>query len=74
MKLTTCNHNYDLVRKSICSGYFSNAAKIKSIGEYVNLRTGIPCKLHPSSALYSLGYAPDYVVYHELIMTTKEYM
>jgi pre-mRNA-splicing factor ATP-dependent RNA helicase DHX38/PRP16 len=24
--------------------------------------------------LFSLGYAPDYVVYHELIMTSKEYM
>lgn len=30
--------------------------------------------LHPSSALYSLGYAPDYIVYHELTMTTREYM
>ena len=68
------NSKYDLVRKAICSGYFINAAKIKGIGEYVNLRTGIPCKLHPSSALFTLGYAPDYIVYHELIMTTKEYM
>ena len=36
--------------------------------------TGIPCNLHPSSALYGLGYTPDYVVYHELILTGKEYM
>jgi len=63
-----------LVRKAICSAYFANACKIKGIGDYVNLRTGIPAKLHPSSALFALGYAPDYVVYHELIMTTKEYM
>jgi pre-mRNA-splicing factor ATP-dependent RNA helicase DHX38/PRP16 len=51
-----------------------NSAKMKSIGEYTNLRTAIPCKLHPSSSLFSLGYAPDYLVYHELVMTTKEYM
>ncbi len=51
-----------------------NAAKIKGIGDYVNLRTGINCKLHPSSSLFSLGFAPDYVVYHELLMTSKEYM
>jgi pre-mRNA-splicing factor ATP-dependent RNA helicase DHX38/PRP16 len=38
------------------------------------LRTGIPCVLHPSSAIYGLGFSPDYVVYHELVMTTKEYM
>jgi len=43
--------NWDPIRKCICSGYFHNAAKIKGIGEYVNLRTGIPCVLHPSSAI-----------------------
>ena len=36
--------------------------------------TGIPSSLHPSSALFGLGYTPDYVCYHELISTTKEYM
>jgi pre-mRNA-splicing factor ATP-dependent RNA helicase DHX38/PRP16 len=35
---------------------------------------GIPCSLHPSSALFGLGYTPDYVCYHELISTSKEYM
>lgn len=44
------------------------------MGEYVNCRNGMPCHLHPSSALYGLGYSPEYVVYHELILTTKEYM
>lgn len=45
------------------------------VGEYVKLlRTGMPCNLHPSSALAGLGYTPDYVVYHELVMTHKEYM
>lgn len=34
----------------------------------------MPCHLHPSSALYGLGFTPDYVVYHELVFTTKEYM
>jgi len=67
-------NRYDLVRKAIVSAYFTNAAKIKGIGDYINLRTGIPCKVHPSSALFSLGYAPDFIVYHELVMTSKEYM
>ena len=44
------------------------------LGEYVNMLTGIPCHLHPSSSLFGLGYTPDYVVYHELVMTSKEYM
>jgi len=74
IELVSCKNNWEDVRKCIVAGYFLNAAKLKGIGEYVNLRTGIPCVLHPSSAIYSLGYTPDYCVYHELIMTSKEYM
>lgn len=47
---------------------------MKGIGEYVNCRTGMPCHLHPTSALFGLGNTPDYVVYHELVMTAREYM
>ncbi|WIA21043.1 hypothetical protein OEZ85_005370 [Tetradesmus obliquus] len=74
LPLTSCGSDWDVVRKAICSAYFSNAGKFKGIGEYVNCRTGMPCHLHPSSALYGLGYTPDYVVYHELVFTSKEYM
>ena len=74
IQLVSCKNNWEDVRKCIIAGYFLNSAKLKGIGEYVNLRTGIPCVLHPSSAIYSLGYTPDYCVYHELIMTSKEYM
>lgn len=70
----SCNGVWDVVRKAICSSYFYNSGRIKGIGEYVNMLTGIPAALHPSSALFGLGYTPDYVTYHELIMTTKEYM
>lgn len=74
MANTTVGHKWDNVRKSMCSSYFVNAARIKGIGEYVNMLTGIPCHLHPSSALFGLGYTPDYVVYHELVLTSKEYV
>lgn len=53
------------IRKCIAAGYFHQAARVKNLGEYVNIRTGLPCVLHPTSALYGLGYMPDYVVYHE---------
>ena len=65
---------WDVIRKAICAAYFYNSSKIKGIGEYINMLTGIPSALHPSSALFGLGYTPDYVCYHELISTTKEYM
>ena len=34
----------------------------------------LPLSLYLCSALYGLGYTPDYIVYHELVMTSKEYM
>lgn len=72
--LSSCGSDWDVIRKAICSAYFHNAARLKGVGEYVNCRTGMPCHLHPSSALYGLGYTPEHIVYHELVLTTKEYM
>ncbi|XP_031561491.1 pre-mRNA-splicing factor ATP-dependent RNA helicase PRP16-like [Actinia tenebrosa] len=72
--LKSCGNDWDVIRKCICSAYFHQAAKLKGIGEYVNMRTGMPCHLHPTSALFGMGYTPDYIVYHELVMTSKEYM
>jgi pre-mRNA-splicing factor ATP-dependent RNA helicase DHX38/PRP16 len=74
MAMISCGTDWDVIRKCICSGYYHQAAKVKGIGEYVNLRTSVTVQLHPTSALYGLGYLPDYVVYHELILTSKEYM
>lgn len=65
--------DWDIIRKCICSGFFHQAAKAKGMAEYLNLRTGISMHLHPTSALYGLGTAPEYVVYHELILTSKQY-
>jgi len=70
----TCGSDWDIIRKCICSAYFHQAAKLKGIGEYQNLRSGMPCHLHPTSALYGMGITPDYVVYHELVLTSREYV
>ncbi|PLW30386.1 hypothetical protein PCASD_21279 [Puccinia coronata f. sp. avenae] len=74
LEVIACGTDWDIIRKCICAGYFHQAAKVKGIGEYQNCRTGVPMQLHPTSALYGLGFLPDYVVYHELILTSKEYM
>lgn len=74
MELISAGTDFDVLRKAITAGYFHQAAKAKGIGEFVNIRSGLPTHLHPTSALYGLGYTPNYVVYHELILTSKEYM
>ena len=70
----SCGSDWDVLRRCICSGYYHQAAKVRGVGEYANLRTSVTVQLHPTSALSGLGYLPDYVVYHELILTSKEYM
>ena len=74
MRMASCGTDWDVIRRCICSGYYHQAAKVKGVGEYVNLRTSVTVQLHPTSALYGLGFLPDYVVYHELILTSREYM
>lgn len=74
MPLISCGTDWDTIRKCICSGFFHQAARVKGIGEFINLRTSVTMALHPTSALYGIGHVPEYVVYHELLLTSKEYM
>ncbi|KZT24702.1 pre-mRNA splicing factor [Neolentinus lepideus HHB14362 ss-1] len=74
MEIISAATDFDVIRKAITAGYFHQAARVKGIGEFINIRTGMPTHLHPTSALYGLGYTPTYVIYHELILTSKEYM
>jgi len=55
-----------ITRKAITAGYFHQAARVKGIGEFVNIRSGLPTHLHPTSALYGLGCklpSPTFEVY-----------
>jgi len=61
MELNSCGTDWDVIRRCICAGYYHQAAKVKGIGEYINLRTSVTIQLHPTSSLYGLGYLPDYV-------------
>ncbi|QLL34867.1 hypothetical protein HG536_0H02420 [Torulaspora globosa] len=72
--LISTGTDWHTIRKCICSGYAHQAAKVAGLGKYTSLRTGMELQLHPTSALYGLGDLPPYVVYHELLMTTKEYI
>ena len=74
IQLISCKGKLNTLRRAICAGYFPNAGRFKTIWNYNQIRTGLSCSLHPSSSLFLLGYPPDYVIYHELLMTSKEYM
>lgn len=40
MELISAGTDYDIVRKAITAGYFHQAARVKGIGEFVNIRSG----------------------------------
>lgn len=62
----------DVIRKVICSGYFRNAARKDPQEGFKTLIEGTSVSLHPSSALWNKP--AEYVVYHTLLLTAKEYM
>ncbi|PRT53467.1 Pre-mRNA-splicing factor ATP-dependent RNA helicase prp16 [Wickerhamiella sorbophila] len=64
----------DDVRRCVCSGYFHQAARTKGLQTYQGIRNNVVMKIHPTSALYGLGSLPEYIVYHELILTSQQYM
>lgn len=70
--IISCGPQTDMVRKVLCSGFFRNAARKDPQEGYKTLIESTPVYLHPSSALF--GKAAEYVIYHTLLLTTKEYM
>lgn len=74
MHQTSAGSDWDLIRKCICSGYFHQAARLRGVAEYSNLRSGMVSAVHPTSALYGLGYLPEFVVYHQIMLTSKTFM
>ncbi|CAH6718146.1 pre-mRNA-splicing factor ATP-dependent RNA helicase Prp22p [[Candida] jaroonii] len=73
MKVTqSCGLDYDKILKSLCSGFFRHAAKRDHQEGFKTLVEGTNVYLHPSSSLSTKS--PDYVIYHTLLLTTKEYM
>lgn len=41
MEILSVGTDWDIVRKCITAGYFHQAARVKGIGEYMNVRTGV---------------------------------
>ncbi|KAG4302822.1 hypothetical protein PCK1_000982, partial [Pneumocystis canis] len=70
--IVSCGKNYDRVRRALISGFFNHASKKDPHEGYKTIVEGTPVYIHPSSAIF--GKPADWVIYHELIATTKEYM
>ncbi|XP_055590392.1 pre-mRNA-splicing factor ATP-dependent RNA helicase DHX16 [Uranotaenia lowii] len=60
------------IRKSITAGYFYHIARLSKGGNYKTVKHNQTVMIHPNSALFE--ELPRWVLYHELVFTTKEYM
>ena len=71
-QIVSCGRNTMKVRQAFCSGFFRNAARKDPQEGYKTLIEGTPVYMHPSSALF--GKPAEHVIFHTLVLTTKEYM
>jgi len=72
LDLISGGRNYKIICKAITAGYFTNASKKDPQEGFRTLVDQNPVYIHPSSALFNKN--PEYVIYHELVLTSKEYM
>ncbi|KAL0770239.1 hypothetical protein Bca101_035389 [Brassica carinata] len=69
LDVVSAGKNFTWIRKAITAGFFFHGARKDPQEGYLTLVENQPVYIHPGSALQ-----PDWVIYHDLVMTTKEYM
>ena len=62
----------DTVKKCVTAGFFYHTAKLQKTGSYKTVKNPQTVHIHPSSGLAK--ELPRWLVYFELVFTTKEYM
>lgn len=72
LDILSSGKNYKKICMAITAGFFTNAAKKHPQEGYLTLVDQNPVYIHPSSAVFNKN--PEWVIYHELVLTTKEYM
>ena len=67
--------DYVPIQKALLAGFFPHVARLRRDGQgYSNVKSNVETYIHPSSTLMGWNPPPRFVVYHELVLTSKEYM
>ena len=72
LDIVSCGRDTTAIRRALVSGFFAHAAKKDPQEGFKTVVENQQVYVHPSSAVYQRP--PDWVIYHELVLTTKEYM
>ncbi|CAG8451353.1 6552_t:CDS:10 [Paraglomus occultum] len=62
---------YVNIRKALTAGFFMQVAHLEKSGHYLTCKDNQIVQLHPSSCL---GHQPEWVLYNEFVLTTKNYI
>ena len=60
------------IRKAITAGYFYHTARLSKGGQYKTVKHNQSVTVHPNSSMFE--ELPRWVIYFELVFTTKEFM
>lgn len=72
IEITSNPHDSVPIRKAITAGYFYHTARLGKSGQYRTVKHQQTVMIHPNSSLFQ--EQPRWVIYHELVFTTKEFM
>lgn len=62
---------YTHIRKALAAGFFMQVAHLERTGHYLTIKDNQVVSSHPSNVL---DYKPEWVVYHEFVLTSKNYI
>ncbi|KAI5657057.1 hypothetical protein M9H77_25850 [Catharanthus roseus] len=72
VELTSNFSDLEAIKMAVTSGFFPNSARLQKNGSYRTVKSPRTVYIHPSSGLVQVP--PKWVIYHELVLTSKEYM
>lgn len=72
IEVSTNVNDLDSIKKCVTAGFFYHTAKLQRNGSYRTVKNPQTVAIHPSSGLAK--ELPRWVVYFELVYTSKEYM
>jgi len=75
LKLVSTDFNsaqyYENIKKCIIAGYFTQVAHLQKSSNYMTVKDNQVLLLHPSTVL---DHKPEWVVYHEFVLTSRNYI
>ncbi|EIW69555.1 ATP-dependent RNA helicase DDX35 [Tremella mesenterica] len=74
IKIQSCEGDVVRLRKCLVTGYFKNAARMMPDGSYRSARENAILHVHPNSVMFTRQPSTGWVIYHEVVETTKRFM